>query len=162
MSLQDPKTALSNENITPLVSSGPYSLGGEKPKDTTIKFRKESSKSEGAESSKLKVYDTAGESKIQDTPSSRRRLQGRRLEAYNEDKQQNVNFKFDFTVKKFEEELFTFSDCVAELGGAACIIFIILVLIWWLIGIGSTYSFFNNFVDMIGRKYQEASEWKQI
>lgn len=76
MSLQDPKKALSDDSITPLVNTGAYKLGAEKPAESTIKFRNEKTTDDGTETSKLKIYDSAGQSKIEASSglSSRRRL----------------------------------------------------------------------------------------
>lgn len=76
MSLDDPKKALSAEGVLPLVHTGPYELGRSKPSDSTIRFRNESKKDKDGEKKSLKIYDTAGETKVhsQAPHSSRRRL----------------------------------------------------------------------------------------
>ena len=71
-----------------------------------------------------------------------------------------MSFDFDHNIHKFEEQYFTFSDCINELGGAACLIFIFFYFLWSLLSIGTARSFFKNMVEMIERKYNEASEWR--
>ena len=118
---------------------------------------------DGKEKSRLQIYETAGETSVDKsyTPStSRRRLStnGQNTEEDNH----NIRFEFDHTVKKFEVVYFTMGDSIGELGGSLCIIFIVFYLLWWLISLKTSYSFFTNMVEMISRKYNEASEWKQI
>ena len=116
---------------------------------------------DGVEVSKLIIYDAPGEINTEKSsaPSSRRLL-GEGDSSSGDDSDHKFSFDFDYNVKKFEEIPFTLNDSIAELGGSACIIFIVMYFFWWLISLKTAYSFFNNLVEMVGRKYNEASEWK--
>lgn len=60
----------------------------------------------------MSVYEAAGDVKAEQvvptTSTSRRRLQA----GETDDGDQGVSFVFDYTVKKFEHELYTFGDAL--------------------------------------------------
>lgn len=74
LDLTNVRKSLDGEKVQGLAHSGEYSMGQGKPSDANIKFRAESKTEDGEDKQALKIYETAGESKMDKPVTNRRRL----------------------------------------------------------------------------------------
>ena len=71
---------------------------------------------------------------------------------------QNIKFGFDFTVKKFSHEYYTFGAVIYEIGTTAVVFSMLIYLVTCIVGVYTMRQFLSNFADLVERKYQLASD----